>query len=184
MLLTQVELQSLIEVKQRTPHQLLGMHPLPDGTGVVVRALVPDAAKIEVQPAREKDKPAFELTRLHKAGLFEGVTTEATRVYAYDLVITDAAGPRPPHARSLFLSADAGGVRICSSSARATSAGFMISWARNCARLTAWPAPASPFGRPMPSGSAWWAISTTGTGAVTRCGRWGCQGCGRSSFPA
>jgi len=92
MLLTQVELQSLIEVKQRAPHELLGMHPLPDDTGVLVRALVPDAAKIEVQPAREKGKPAFPLTRLHKDGLFEGVTTGATRVYAYDLVITDEQG--------------------------------------------------------------------------------------------
>jgi len=59
MLLTQAELQSLVEVKQHSPHQLLGMHPLADGTGVVVRALLPDAAKIEVQPVHEKDKPAF-----------------------------------------------------------------------------------------------------------------------------
>jgi 1,4-alpha-glucan branching enzyme len=92
MLLTQAELQSLTEIKQRTPHELLGMHPLPDGTGVVVRALVPDAAKVEVNPAREKNMPTLKLTRLHKAGLFEGVTTEATRVYAYDLVITDQQG--------------------------------------------------------------------------------------------
>jgi 1,4-alpha-glucan branching enzyme len=92
MLLTQAELQSLIEIKRRTPHELLGMHPLADGTGVAVRALVPDAAKIEVQPVHEKDMPAFKLTRLHKAGLFEGVTTEAKRVYAYDIVITDEQG--------------------------------------------------------------------------------------------
>src|ERR1039458_5414385 len=92
MLLTQLELQSLVEVKQRTPHQLLGMHPLPDGTGLVVRALLPDAAKVEIQPAHEKDKPAFKLSRLHKAGLFEGVTTEANQVYAYELVITDLEG--------------------------------------------------------------------------------------------
>jgi 1,4-alpha-glucan branching enzyme len=92
MLLTQAELQSLIEIKQRTPHDLLGMHPLADGTGVLVRALVPDAAKVEVQPVHERDKPAFQLMRLHKAGLFEGLTTEATRVYAYDLVITDQQG--------------------------------------------------------------------------------------------
>ena len=72
MLLTQAELQSLIEIKRRTPHELLGMHPLADGTGVAVRALVPDAAKVEVQPVHEKDKPAFKMTRLHKAGLFEG----------------------------------------------------------------------------------------------------------------
>ena len=92
MLLTQAELQSLVEVKQHSPHQLLGMHPLAGGTGVLVRALVPDAAKIEVQPVHEKDKPAFKLTRLHKAGLFEGVATESNRVYAYDLVITDQQG--------------------------------------------------------------------------------------------
>ena len=49
-------------------------------------------AKVEVQPVHEKDKPAFKLKRLHKAGLFEGVTTEAKRVYAYDLVITDQQG--------------------------------------------------------------------------------------------
>src|ERR1035441_5098392 len=92
MLLTQAELQSLVEVKQRSPHALLGMHVLTDGTGLVVRALLPDAAKVEVQPAREKDKPTLKLTRLHKAGLFEGTTTEASRVYAYDLVITDQQG--------------------------------------------------------------------------------------------
>src|ERR1035438_6733347 len=92
MLLTQVELQSLVDIKQGSPHDLLGMHPLADGTGLVVRALLPDAAKVEVQPAREKDQPSFKLTRLHKAGLFEGTTTEAKRVYAYDLVITDQQG--------------------------------------------------------------------------------------------
>ncbi|MCX6930128.1 MAG: 1,4-alpha-glucan branching enzyme, partial [Verrucomicrobia bacterium] len=92
MLLTQAELQSLIDVKQRTPHQLLGMHPLANGTGLVVRALVPDAAKVEVQPAHEKAKPAIKLKQVHKAGLFEGVILEAKSVYAYDLVITDQQG--------------------------------------------------------------------------------------------
>ena len=92
MVLTQEELQSLIETRQRSPHQLLGLHPLAGGAGVVARAFLPDAAKVEIQPVHEKDQPAFKLTRLHKAGVFEGVTTEATRVYAYDLVITDQQG--------------------------------------------------------------------------------------------
>ncbi len=92
MILTPAELQSLVEVKQRTPHDFLGMHPLSDGKGVVVRAFVPGAAKVEIKPVREKDKPAFELTRVHNAGVFEGVTTEANRVYAYDLVITEPGG--------------------------------------------------------------------------------------------
>jgi 1,4-alpha-glucan branching enzyme len=89
MLLTPEELRSLVDVNQRSPHQLLGMHPLGDGSGVVVRALVPGATKIEIQPVHEKDKPRFPLERVHESGLFEGVTRAANRVYAYDLLITD-----------------------------------------------------------------------------------------------
>jgi 1,4-alpha-glucan branching enzyme len=92
MLLSQAELRTLIEVRQREPHQLLGMHPLADGTGLVARAFLPDAAKVELQPVHEKDKPAFRLSRVHKAGLFEGTTRETDRIYAYDLVITDDKG--------------------------------------------------------------------------------------------
>ena len=92
MLLTQAELQSLVELKQRSPHQVLGMHPSAGGKGVVVRALVPDAAKVEVQPVHEPEEPSFALTRLHQAGIFEGSTSEASHIYAYDLVITDHQG--------------------------------------------------------------------------------------------
>src|ERR1044071_8508010 len=92
MILTQGELESLIHVTHRCPHQLLGMHPLGDGSGVVVRALVPNAAKVEIQPVHEKDKPAITLERVHESGVFEGMTPKASRVYAYDLVITDHQG--------------------------------------------------------------------------------------------
>ena len=92
MVLTQEELQSLVEVKQREPHRLLGMHALADGAGLVARALVPDAAKIEILPLDSGAFPAFKLTRMHKAGLFEGITTEAKSVFAYELVITDHQG--------------------------------------------------------------------------------------------
>src|SRR5262245_48728731 len=90
MVLTQEELRSLIDVNHRAPHQLLGMHPLGDGSGLVVRAFVPGAASVEVQPVHEKDKPQIKLERVHDAGLFEGTTTAAKKVYAYDLVITDS----------------------------------------------------------------------------------------------
>jgi 1,4-alpha-glucan branching enzyme len=89
MVLTPEELRSLIEVNHRSPHQLLGMHPLGDGAGVVVRAFVPGAAKVEIQPVHEKEMPALTLQRIHDSGLFEGVINSAKRVYAYDLVITD-----------------------------------------------------------------------------------------------
>src|SRR5581483_10463162 len=92
MLLTQDELQSLTQARQRSPHQLLGMHPLGDGSGLVVRAFLPNAAKVEVVPTLEKDKPKIELKQLDPSGLYEGVTNGARRVYAYDLVITDYQG--------------------------------------------------------------------------------------------
>src|ERR1044071_2147284 len=94
MALTQQELQSLLEVRQRSPHHLLGMHPLGDGSSLVARALVPNAAKVEVQPVHEKDKPTFELHRIGNTPLFEGRTSEAGQVYAYELVITNHAGDR------------------------------------------------------------------------------------------
>src|SRR2546423_10487475 len=68
------------------------MHPLGDGSGVVVRALVPNAEQVEIQPVHEKDKPVFKLERLHESGLCEGITKKANRVYAYDLVISDYTG--------------------------------------------------------------------------------------------
>jgi len=92
MILTPAELDSLIQVRHRSPHQLLGMHPLGDGSGVVVRAFVPNAAYVEIHPVHEKNQPRIKLERLHEAGLFEGISREAKRVYAYDLVITDYRG--------------------------------------------------------------------------------------------
>src|SRR5258708_38300238 len=91
MVLTREQLQSLVEVKSRSPHTLLGLHPLQDGVGLVARAFVPKAAKVEIQPVHEKDKPTIQLKRIAKTDVFEGTTTEADRVYAYDLVITDRA---------------------------------------------------------------------------------------------
>ena len=92
MVLTQAELESLVQVRHRSPHTLLGMHPLGDGSGVVVRAFIPDAAAVEIHPVHEKGKPRIQLKRVHEAGVFEGVSKEAQHVYAYDLVVTDHAG--------------------------------------------------------------------------------------------
>ena len=89
MLLTQDELRSLTELKHPSPHTLLGMHPLGDSAGIVVRALLPNAARVEIRPVHEKRKPGFVLERIPGTDLFEGVTRSATKVYAYDLVITD-----------------------------------------------------------------------------------------------
>jgi len=92
MTLSPAETTSLTEIRHSTPHQLLGMHALGDGSGLVVRALIPDAAQIRIEPVHEKGMPAVELKRLHECGLFEALIPGAKRVYAYDLVIQDGAG--------------------------------------------------------------------------------------------
>jgi 1,4-alpha-glucan branching enzyme len=92
MVLSRQELQSLVEARHRSPHTLLGMHPLGDGSGLVARALVPNAAKIELQPVHEKEMPAFSLQRLDNTDVFEGATKGASRVYAYDLIVTNKDG--------------------------------------------------------------------------------------------
>src|ERR1035438_8736341 len=92
MLLTKDELRSLVELTHQSPHTLLGMHPLGDQSGVVVRALLPDAKKVEVQPVHEKDKPKFELKRIPKTDVFEGVTQLANAVYAYDPRVVSEPG--------------------------------------------------------------------------------------------
>ncbi len=92
MILTPDELHSLVELTHQSPHTLLGMHPLGDGSGLVVRAFLPDAAGVEIQPVHEKGRPKFELKQVHAAGLFEGVTRTVNKVYAYDLVVTTHQG--------------------------------------------------------------------------------------------
>jgi 1,4-alpha-glucan branching enzyme len=92
MILTHDEVRSLVDALHRSPHQLLGMHPLGDGAGVVVRALLPNAASVEIAPTHEKKKPSLKLERLHECGLFEGVTRQSQRVYAYDLIVKDYQG--------------------------------------------------------------------------------------------
>ncbi|MGH8024373.1 MAG: 1,4-alpha-glucan branching enzyme, partial [Limisphaerales bacterium] len=92
MILTNDELRSLVELKHQSPHTLLGMHVLGDQSGVVARALLPGAARVELQPVHEKDKPSFALERIPNTDVFEGLTRAAHAVYAYDLVVTHHDG--------------------------------------------------------------------------------------------
>ena len=92
MILTRDELRSLKELTHQSPHSLLGMQPLGDKSGVVVRALLPDAVKVQIEPVHEKNKPKFELNRIPNSDVFEGFTKLENSVYAYDLLITNRQG--------------------------------------------------------------------------------------------
>ena len=101
MIISQAEVDSLVQVRNRCPHQLLGMHRLGEKKGVVVRAFHPGASSVDVEPVHDKTKPSISLIRIHDSGLFEGVSKEAREVYAYDLVVADREGsewgnPLPP----------------------------------------------------------------------------------------
>jgi 1,4-alpha-glucan branching enzyme len=87
MILTKDEAESLLGVKHSSPHQLLGMHGLGGGAGVVVRAFHPRATAIVAAPVHEKNKPRIKLNQV-RPGLFEGSTKLAKEVYAYDLLVT------------------------------------------------------------------------------------------------
>ena len=77
MILTPDELRSLVDLTHQSPHSLRGMQPLGSQAGLVVRALLPDAQKVQVQPVHEKNKPKFELQRIPNTDIFEGVTQAA-----------------------------------------------------------------------------------------------------------
>ena len=57
MILTNEEADSLVGVQHRSPHQLLGMHALGGGAGVVVRAFHPCMAAVKIIPVHEKQAP-------------------------------------------------------------------------------------------------------------------------------
>src|SRR6516162_3819390 len=92
MILTPQELHSLAELRHQSPHTLLGMHPLGDKSGLVVRALMPGAEKVGIQPTKGMKGPTFELLRIPNTDVFEGTTAAANEVYAYDLVVTTRDG--------------------------------------------------------------------------------------------
>ena len=73
------ELESLVRVSCGSPHSLLGMHPLGDGSGVVGRALVPGAVTVDMVPVHDRSAPVIPLRRVGETDVFEGVTRKEHR---------------------------------------------------------------------------------------------------------
>jgi hypothetical protein len=57
MIVSAAELEALVAVRHSSPHELLGMHKLGDRKGLVVRAYLPGAKKVEAVPVHESKKP-------------------------------------------------------------------------------------------------------------------------------
>ncbi len=91
-LLSPEELASLVELRHNHPHQVLGMHPLGDGAGWVIRAFIPGATSVEVLSTQESGLPRIRLDPLGETGVFEGVTQSVDARFSYELIVTQADG--------------------------------------------------------------------------------------------
>lgn len=92
MIISSDELESIKSAKHSCPHQIMGMHPLGSGKGIVVRCFLPNAEKVRVLPVHDKSMPEFSLSQIDEKGFFEGTCEKVNDVYAYDLEITDYDG--------------------------------------------------------------------------------------------
>ena len=90
MIISPLELNSLLHAKVATPHDLLGMHlcTQKNKRGVVVRSIIQNAEKCSVR-SREGDQ-SWAMTRLHEAGVFEVFIAGVSEVFDYDLEVTSA----------------------------------------------------------------------------------------------
>lgn len=92
MLLTPSELDSLTRLIHRSPHTLLGFHPLGDRSGMVGRAMIPGAVAVQLVAVHDRSQPVLDLVRQGSTDVFEGIQHSASQVYAYDLRIQWADG--------------------------------------------------------------------------------------------
>ena len=65
MLLTPSELDSLTRLIHRSPHTLLGLHPLGDGSGMVGRAMIPGAVAVQLVAVHDRSQAVLDLQRLN-----------------------------------------------------------------------------------------------------------------------
>ncbi len=79
----EVELKRLLTLTSTDPHASLGAHPTP--SSVIVRALRPDALKVELLI---EDEPPREMFKTHAAGLFEFLVAERAQTFLYRLRVT------------------------------------------------------------------------------------------------
>ena len=85
------EIEALVAGRHKNPHQVLGLHPGPDGTRIV-RAWRPDATVVEVVLPDGSRSP---MHQLHPAGLFEAtlaVSATDEPIGAYEFAVTYEGG--------------------------------------------------------------------------------------------
>jgi len=84
MTLSKQNLQQLVEASCSEPHRLLGMHVLPRGRGLVVRAFLADTKACQIV-SLEDETVRFPMKRLHPDGVFEAQLPDHKQPFGYRL---------------------------------------------------------------------------------------------------
>ena len=86
-------IQAICGAYHSAPFDVLGIHPvqLNSGPAVAIRAFLPQAKQVTIQPALSTLKPR-KMKRVHPDGFFELVYPRRTEVFAYTLSITTTEG--------------------------------------------------------------------------------------------
>src|SRR4051794_22538852 len=85
MILSQKDLDALVNARHEHPHSMLGMHPLTHQgrSGLVVRALIQDAKSCEVMDTQSRSAPGYPMEKIHPLGLFEVFIPDRDKVFRY-----------------------------------------------------------------------------------------------------
>ncbi len=83
-LLNSEQVEALIDADYTDVFAVLGMHRHPEGSGLIVRALLPGASGVQVI-ANGGDKAVASLAAVHPAGLFEGKLGRRRNPFSYRL---------------------------------------------------------------------------------------------------
>src|SRR5258705_7826513 len=81
------ELRALLSLRHQDPHQVLGPHPSADG--IIVRAFLPDAEKVEVVSGTKRPQV---MVKLSEAGLFELFLPGTSKLPSYRLIVQSRSG--------------------------------------------------------------------------------------------
>ncbi len=85
------DFQMLLHSRHYSPHSVLGMHPLEDGS-LVVRAFVNNAMTCEVVDVENKPEKRYAMEKIADEGLFECVIKDRKEVFKYRLRIEQYNG--------------------------------------------------------------------------------------------
>jgi 1,4-alpha-glucan branching enzyme len=93
-IISQPDLNALLEARHASPHSVLGMHPLTHrrSKGVVARCLVRDAVSCEVVDLSGATPKAFPMVQIASIGLFEIFIPKRPDVFKYQLRATYPGG--------------------------------------------------------------------------------------------